>query len=60
MDATQREVSRYGQIMGRSDIEIAGFGVITTKLYKHGEEEAKYYIEVWDNGCCVHFGEVID
>jgi len=60
MNTTQWEVSKYGQLIERSDIEIAGVGVITTKLYKHGEEEAKYYIEVWDSGYCVHFSEVID
>ena len=54
---SQWEVTKYGQIIERSDIESSDIGVITTKIYKYRE---KYFIEVWDSGYCVHFSEVID
>lgn len=57
MNTTQWEVSKYGQLIDRSDIEIAGVGVVTTKIYTYQD---KHYIEVWDNGYCIHFSEVID
>ena len=57
MNVSQWEVSKYGQIMERSDIEISGVGVVTTKIYIYQD---KHYIEVWDNGCCIHFSEVMD
>ena len=54
---TQWEVTKYGQLIDRSDIEISGVGMITTKVYKYQD---KYYVELWDSGCCIHFSEVID
>ena len=54
---TQWDVTKYGKIIDRSDIEIGGVGVITTKVY--GKDE-KHYIELWHNGYCVHFSEVMD
>ena len=54
---TQWEVTKYGQLIDRSDIERGDIGVITTKIYKYQD---KYYAELWDNGYCVHFSEVID
>lgn len=57
MKTTQWEVTKYGQLIERSDIERADIGVITTKIYKYQD---KYYMELWDNGYCMHFSEVID
>lgn len=54
---TQWEVTKYGQLIERSDIERGDIGVITTKIYKL---EDKYYVELWDNGYCIHFSEMID
>lgn len=54
---TQWEVTKYGQLIDRSDIETSNFGVITTKVYKYQD---KYYVELWDSGYCIHFSEVID
>lgn len=51
------EVSRYGQLIDRADIERSDVGFITTKVYKYQD---KYYIELWDKGRCVHFSEVIN
>ena len=56
-NATQWEVSKYGQLIERSDIERGDIGVITTKIYKYKD---KYYVELWDNGYNIHFSEVID
>lgn len=54
---TQWEVTKYGQLIERTDIEIKGVAFITTKLYKYKD---KYYQELWNSGYCVHFSEVID
>ena len=54
---TPWEVSRYGQLIERSDIERDDIGYITTKIYKY---QGKYYIELWENGCNIHFSEMID
>lgn len=54
---TQWNVTKYGQMIERSDIVIAGIAIITTKIYFYQD---KYYTEVWDTGYCVHFSEVID
>lgn len=51
-DMIQRKVQRYGQLIERSDIELSDIGCITTKVYKYKE---KYYIELWENGCNIHF-----
>ena len=51
------DVVKYGQLIERSDIERGDVGYITTKIYKYQD---KYYVELWDNGYRVHFGEVID
>lgn len=56
-NTTQWEVSKYGKIVERSDIESGDIGVITTKVYRYKE---KYYIELWENGCNIHFSEMID
>lgn len=57
MNTLQWEVTKYGQIVERSDIESSDIGAITTIIYIYLD---KYYIEVWDSGYCVHFSEVID
>ena len=57
MNTTQWEVSRYGQMIERTDIVIGGVAIITTKIYFY---QGKYYTELWDNGCCIHFSEVMD
>ena len=57
MKTTQWEVTKYGQLIKRSDIEREDIGVITTKIYKYQD---KYYVELWDKGYCIHFSEVID
>ena len=54
---TQWEVTKYGQLIESSDIKIGGIGFITTKVYKYQE---KYYIELWGNGFCINFSEIID
>ena len=54
---TQWDVNKYGQLIEKSDIEGAGLGVITTKIYKYQD---KYYLELWDNGYCLYFSEGID
>ena len=53
----QWEVTKYGQIIDRADIERGDIGIITTKIYKYQD---KYYVELWDSGCCIHFSEVLD
>lgn len=60
MNTTQWNVTKYGKLVERSDIYIKGVGVVTTKIYQYCQEEMKYYIEVWNNGYCVHFSEMID
>lgn len=55
MMPTQWEVTKYGQLMHRSDIETSDIGVITTKIYKYKD---KHYAELWDNIICIHFSEV--
>lgn len=54
---TQWDVTKYGQLIDRSDIWISGYAIITTKIYAYG---GKYYTEVWDSGHCIHFSEVMD
>ena len=55
MKITQWEVTKYGQLVERSDIERRDIGVITTKIYKYQDS---YYVELWDSGYCIHFSEV--
>ena len=55
--ASQWEVVKYGQLIERSDIESGDVGFITTKIYKY---QGRFYVELWDNGYCIHFSEVID
>lgn len=57
MKTAQWEVTKYGQLIKRSDIEREDIGVITTKIYKYQD---KYYVELWDKGHCIHFSGVID
>ena len=54
-NTTQWEVSKYGQLIERGDIENGDIGVITTKIYKY---QGKYYIELWKNGCNIHFSDI--
>lgn len=54
---TQWEATKYGQLIERTDIEIKGIAIITTKIYIY---KSKYYQELWNSGYCVHFSEVID
>ncbi len=56
-DMFQLEVVKYGEFIERSDIERGDIGCITTKIYKY---RGKYYIELWENGCNIHFSEMID
>ena len=53
---TQWDVNKYGQLIERTDIERGDIGVITTKLYVYQDE---YYLELWDNGYCLYFSEMI-
>ena len=53
---TQWDVTKYGQLVERTDIEGSDLGCITTKIYKYQD---KYYMELWDNGYNVYFSEVI-
>lgn len=55
-NTTQWEVTKYGQCIKRSDIERGDIGIITIKTHKY---LGKYYVEVWRNGRCLHFDEVI-
>lgn len=52
---TPWEVSRYGQLIRRSDIEMGGVGFITTKIYKY---QGKHYVELWNEGYQIHFEEI--
>lgn len=54
---TQWEVTKYGQMVERSDIWIDGVAIITTKIYFY---QGKYYTELWESGYCIHFSEVLD
>lgn len=54
---TQWEVIKYGLFIECSDIKRGDIGVITAKIYKYQD---KYYVELWDNGYCIHFSEVIN
>ena len=56
-DTSQWEVSKYGQLIERTDIKRGDIGCITTKVYKY---KGKYYVELWENGCNIHFSEMID
>ena len=55
-NTTQWEVIKYGNQIDRSDIERGDIGSITTKIYEYQD---KYYVELWDNGYCIYFNEVI-
>ena len=57
MNVTQWEVNKYGQMIEGSDIERREIGYVTTKIYKYQD---KYYVEIWNNGYCIHFSEMID
>lgn len=54
MKAEQWEVTKYGQLLERADIESGAIGIVTTKIYKYQD---KYYVELWYNGYCAHFSE---
>ena len=56
-NTTHWEVTKYGEMIERSDIWIDGVSIITTKIYAY---EGKYYTELWDSGFCIHFSEVMD
>ena len=51
------EVTKYGQLFDRTDLENINYGVVTTKIYKYQE---KFYVEVWQNGIRLTFIELID
>lgn len=51
------EVTKYGQLFDRTDLENKNYGVLTTKIYKYQE---KFYVEVWQNGIRLTFIELID
>lgn len=51
------EVTKYGQLFDRTDLENKNYGVVTTKIYKYQE---KFYVEVWQNGIRLTFKELID
>lgn len=51
---TQWEVTKYGQLIERSDIEREDIGCITTKIYKY---RGKCYIELWENGSNIYFSK---
>ena len=51
------EVTKYGQLFDRTDLENINYGVVTTKIYKYQE---KFYVEVWQNGIRLAFIELID
>ena len=51
------EVTKYGQLFDRTDLENKNYGVVTTKIYKYQE---KFYVEVWQNGIRLTFIELID
>ena len=40
---TQWDVTKYGQMIERSDIVIAGIAIITNKIYYYKD---KYYVEI--------------
>lgn len=43
MMPTQWEVTKYGQLIERADIEIKGIAFITTKIYRYKD---KYYQDI--------------
>lgn len=51
------EVTKYGQLFDRTDIESNDFGIVTTKIFKYQD---KFYVEVWQNGIRLTFIELID
>ena len=56
-NTNQWEVTKYGQLIDKSDIVKEVLGVITTKIYKYQD---KHYVELWDNGYCNHFSEALE
>lgn len=56
-NTTQWNINKYGQLIERSDIVIKGISIITTRIYTY---EGRYYVEVWDRGYCIHFGEIME
>lgn len=51
------EVTKYGQLFDRTNLENENYGIVTTKIYKYQE---KFYMEVWQNGIRLTFKELID
>ena len=51
------EVTKYGRIIDRTDLENSNYGFVTTKIYKYQE---KFYVEVWHNGIRYLFHELIE
>ena len=56
-NTTQWDVTKYGQMVERTDIVISGVSIITTKIYAY---QNRYFVELWDSGYCVHFSEVME
>ena len=56
-NTTQWEVTKYGQLIDRADIERGDVGCISTKIYEY---QGKYYVELWENGYNIHYSEMID
>lgn len=54
---SQWEVTKYGEKIETTDINLPGIVFITTKLYKYKD---RYFQELWNSGYCVHFSEVIE
>lgn len=48
----QREIVLYGRLIERSDLLDCS---VTTKIYEY---EKVLYVELWNLGVCVYFGEV--
>lgn len=51
----QREIVRYGQLIERTDIVREDIGFITTKIYEY---QGRYYVQLWENGCNIHFSKL--
>ena len=51
------EVTKYGQLFDRTNLENENYGIVTTKIFKYQE---KFYMEVWQNGIRLTFKELID
>lgn len=51
------EVNKYGQRIEETDIEISNTALITTRVYLYNNT---YYMETYNNGYCVYFGQVIN